>query len=228
MGPTTRSAEIRVAARPARPRSPRPAANRRRWRTPATSTATATATTATVRRTARPAWAGVPPRKEPITSDGPTASIPFTATSDHSAAPHDWAAWWAVKNRAMRVRLPGRLVSCCTTGGTHMTTRATAPATVRPMAHPAFRRPGSAGAGTRRWRRAVTAHPTVATATTTATTGRHEMLVWTTKLPTSQAPSRDSPDRASEAAASSSRSSSGKITTVGFHGLTSAPSAASE
>ena len=54
------------------------------------------------------------------------------------------------------------------------------------------------------------------------------MLVWTMKLPTSTAPSSDRPERANDAAHSSTNSSSGTMTTVGFHGLTSAPRPASE
>ena len=56
---------------------------------------------------ARPAWAGVPPRIDVITSDGPTTSTVDAAATDHSDATSDCPGCEARKNRTMRPRLPG-------------------------------------------------------------------------------------------------------------------------
>ncbi len=90
MGPTTWLAAATVAMPPTRLRAPRPAANRARWRTPATVVATPASTTATVAVTAPTTWAGVPPSHELMTSDGPSTRTPLTATTDRRADPSDW------------------------------------------------------------------------------------------------------------------------------------------
>ncbi len=54
------------------------------------------------------------------------------------------------------------------------------------------------------------------------------MFVWTTKEPVTTAASSDRPERSIAAAHNSTVSRSGRITTIGFHGLTSPPSTVSE
>ena len=54
------------------------------------------------------------------------------------------------------------------------------------------------------------------------------MSVWTTYDPTTRAPTRDGAERSTAPAHSSTSSRSGKRTTIGFQGLTRAPSTPSE
>ncbi len=74
----------------------------------------------------------------------------------------------------------------------------------------------------------VASQPTADSANTAATTGRVEMSVWTMKEPTSRAPTNDSVERSRAEAHRRMKSTSGRMTTIGFHGLTSAPSPPSE
>ena len=104
-------------------------------------------------------------------------------------------------------------------GGIQTTTMPTA------VAAPSHRRRADASSG---WPRRASTQPTMPQATTRPTTGVVEMSVWTTKEPTSTAASAEQPEPSQAAATSTRTRSSGMITTIGFHGLTSAPRRPSE
>ena len=192
------------------------------------------------------------PQARFITSDGPMANTPYTAIAarKESATVALGVDWGPVKKRTIRVILPGLVVNCWIRGGTHMATRATRPSPAHVLAHrpltdrslpsrlvrrPDRRRAGSApsarsapSACTRRLRprrlRSAMITQTSAEATKKTTTmTAAEKSVCTIKEPISTAPSNDSGDPAGAAAQRTANSTIGKMTTVGFHGLTARP-----
>ncbi len=133
----------------------------------------------------------------------------------------------------MRVRLPGWLVSCWINGGSHSNTSATNQATAHTQVVGLHAGRPTSGTPTdlrlrARSATAVSATVTSVAASTTTTSTSVEILVWTMNEPISTAPSRESGDRSMAAAHSSTNRSKGKITTIGFQGLTSPPRAPSE
>ena len=113
-------------------------------------------------------------------------------------------------------------MSCSITGGIHISTNSTVPATasdrVRQVVGLRVPRPITS----------ETMPPMPATPTKPTASGPDEILACRISDPTNAAPMTLSLDPSSDAALSRSRRNNGRITTIGFHGLTRAPSGPSE
>ena len=184
-----------------------------------------------------PGWRTTRPRSERITSLGPRTTTLSTDNSDFQPTDSGYVPWCLVKNRAISVRFPGWLDRCWMTGGTHIRTiNATDPrARIGPTTQCRWsnhaRRLDDARLPIPRPARStteVTNQTRKASPPTTATTGRAETSVWTTKDPVPTAANSDSPERSNDAAQRRTVKRSGNVTTIGFHGLTSPPRTDSE